>query len=273
MKLFKVGSIAVLAACMVVMAGCVRRPRHVMSDKEMAGIVADMELAEAYLNSGQQDIGSREEMRECMVEGVLKRHKVSREDFDSTLSWYGHNVDAYYKLDAEINRALAARQKQLAKKSGSMKEVDVQLDDIWPYRRTAVIWEKSGSNVLRFSVPVAEAEKGTQMKWKMRTRTPSDMGVVMGVEYADGTVSYVSRSVNSQKNIEVICQTDTGMKLKRVFGYLNARKPQELPIYLDSIQLVKEPYDSTLYYRVNSQRRLSKPSRPAPKPVKPDTIN
>lgn len=257
---------------MVVMAGCVRRPRHVMSDKEMAGIVADMELAEAYLNSGQQDIGSREEMRERMVEGVLKRHKVSREDFDSTLSWYGHNVDAYYKLDAEINRALAARQRELAGKSGSMKEEDVQLDDIWPYRRTAVIWEKSGSNVLRFSVPVTEADKGTQLKWMMRTRTPSDMGVVMGVEYTDGTISYVSRTSGSQRKIEVICQTDTGMKPKRMFGYLNARKPQELPVFLDSIQLVKEPYDSTTYYRVNSQRRLSKPSRPAPKPAVSDTV-
>ena len=50
MRKVRIGSIALLAACMVVMAGCVRRPRHVMSDKEMAGIVADMELAEAYLN-------------------------------------------------------------------------------------------------------------------------------------------------------------------------------------------------------------------------------
>ena len=102
---------------------------------------------------------------------------------------------------------------------------------------------------------------------------PYTMGVVMGVEYTDGTISYVSRSAGSQRKIEVICQTDTGMKLKRVFGYLNARKPQELPVFLDSIQLVKEPYDSTLYYRINSQRSLSKPSRPTPKPAEPDTVS
>ena len=81
---------------MAMSAACVRRPDGVLSDKDMVSLVADMELAEAYVQTGSR--GAGEEERAALVDYVIKKHGLTREEFDTTMAWYGRNVDAYYDL-------------------------------------------------------------------------------------------------------------------------------------------------------------------------------
>lgn len=261
--------IGLMVVVLVMTGGCVRRPKNVMSKSRTAAVIADMELAEAYLQSNPQQ-GNQTEIRARITAGVLERHGVSRQVFDSTMSWYGHNIDEYYKLDSEINRKLAARRQSLAKQGGGVVEQQTAINDLWPYKRTAVIWEKSGSNVLEFSLPVAEIEKGASMEWSLKLHSPVESEMLLGIEYRNGMISYVSRSASTQKTIETSVQTDTALTVKRIFGHFSVKKSNDLPVFMDSIILRPMPLDTNQYYRVHSQKKIYPPSRP--KVVQPDSI-
>lgn len=180
------------------------------------------------------------------------------------MNWYGRNIDEYYKLDAEVNRTLAKRQRDLAKRGSGVVEQQTAIDDIWPYKRTALIWEGSGSNVLEFSLPAGEVSKGSSLEWSMRLRQPVESYMLLGVEYKDGEISYANRTSNGQKKLETSLQTDTARSITRVFGHFLVKKNSEMPVFIDSIILRPVPFDSTRYHRVYSQRKLRKPSRPKP---------
>ena len=76
---------------------------------------------------------------------------------------------------------------------------------------------------------------------------------MIGVEYTDGTKSLVANSNMGNRKLKLTLITDTSRMVKRVFGTVNIDK-NAMPIWADSISLRKLPFDSTQYYRFNSQR-------------------
>lgn len=261
----------IAALALLSVMSCVRRPKGVLSDKEMAPVIADMELAESYLQT-QFSTNSGSDVRERIIAGVLDKHGISREEFDSTMSWYGHNIDAYYKLDNQVNRELAARRKQITKKGGNAANKSVA--DLWPYKRTAVIMEQSGSMTMPFSLTETNIKPGSKVLWRMKLRNSADATLLLGIQYANGMITYQSRPISGNKRLEMSLQTDTALKVVRVFGNLAVKRPTELPLWIDSIFLETEPLDTTLYYQMQSQRQLTRPVRPRPvtEPEKSDSI-
>lgn len=246
----------------IAVAGCVRRPKGVLSDDEMASLVADMELAEGYIQT-QPMQGDRQEMNRRMIAGILDDHGVTQAEFDSTMAWYGRNVDAYYKLDSKVRRELEARRRGLEGK-GEIAETPVS--DIWPYGRMVTLSEKSGSMVFPFSLSTPEMSPGSSVTWRMRIRNGVDASLMLGVEYENGAVSYLSRPSTGQRKIEMMLVTDTAKKIRRVFGNLSLRRETDLPLWIDSISLESLPFDSTQYYKINTQRYYDKSHKPKPKP-------
>ena len=86
-----------------------KRPSKVLSDDEMASLVADLEIAEGYVQT--QTLGDRDGDR--LVEYVIEKHGVSREEFDSTMAWYGRNVDVYYDIIPKVEQQLEQRRRKL----------------------------------------------------------------------------------------------------------------------------------------------------------------
>ena len=64
--------------------GCDRRPKEVLSEKEMVSLMADMQLAEACLNSSAVSVHSRDGRLE-LGRSVLAAHGVTQEQLDTTL--------------------------------------------------------------------------------------------------------------------------------------------------------------------------------------------
>lgn len=250
-------SAGLMMALLLAASGC-GRPSGVLSDKDMAAVVADMDIAEAYLQTQPME-GDREQMRERMLAGVLDRHGITREEFDKSMDWYGRNLDDYYKLDNMVNRELAKRQRSIARKSkGSGGTQNAITGDLWPYDRMMLVSEQSGSNMLRFSVPASTVNPGSQVEWKLRMRNVADATVLLGVEYDDGSASYILRPNSGQRRMALTLQTDTARNVTRIFGHLSV-KDQDLPLWIDSLSLETQGLDTTSYYHINSQRKLKLP--------------
>lgn len=260
-------AISVFLLMALLLFGCVKRPKGVLSDDEMAPVVADLELAEAYMqtNGGKTDV-----TKDALMAYVLEKHGVSRADFDTTMAWYGRNVDDYRKLYKNVDRILMKERKRLAGASGGAE--DMNANDIWAYRRFAVISQKGESDALTFSIPTSRLEKGDRIVWKFRIRNLAEARALLGVEYSDGTNSFMSRKVNPSRSTEMTFQTDSSLQVKRIYGNLHFPESRDLPVWLDSISLTHLPFDSLEYYKIHGQRVMGAPYRRLPKPAETDSV-
>ncbi len=270
MRIIKV----LLALCLLLnlSGGCVKRPKGVLSDNKMAEVMADMEIAEAYVETqqmpaemesiearGLRESFNRQELyKQSMRASVLKRHKVSQEDFDSTVAWYGRNVDAFYKLDTKIQANIAKRRQRLIGKaaSTSTSRQESTASDIWPYGRMAIISERSGDRLMQFSFEGDGLQPGDRLEWKSRLHKDVEIDVVFGVQYDNGEVSLMSRTINGQRRFEFTLQTDTSRNVSRTFGSLWVRDKKDTPLWIDSISLKALPFDSTKYSSIFMQKKL-----------------
>lgn len=247
--------LVIIIGIALLVCACVRRPKDVLSNKEMASLVADLKLAEAYLQT--RSAVSKKDDRETVVEYIIARHGLTRAQFDTTMAWYARNTDAYYEMCDLAEKELLIKKKKLA--GGGSLNVEIESSDLWPYQRQSYLTKLSGSDVMEFSIPASEIAKGDRLNFKFRINNPVTLDALFGIEYEDGENSYISRSINQSKRLDLTLQTDTGKTVKRIFGNFRVSDSGYLPLWLDSIYLYKLPYDSAEYYRRDMQRIYRQP--------------
>lgn len=230
-----------------ILSSCSDRPKHVISDSEMVKVMADIEMAQAYIQSrGYRDqAGSN---RERVLEYILAKNGMTREDFDSTISWYGRHIDKYDDLYSKVDRELARRESKISGNS-----VELLSNDLWPYSRHLVISPLSTTDNLYFNIPGTDLIKGDRLTWKFTTNLPVDGRVIFGITYTDGVTSYISSNTNG-KNNEFIIQTDSSKVVKNIFGNMRVKDNRNV-IGIDSLMLYSTPYDSLEYYKINTHKR------------------
>lgn len=244
---------ALVCSLVILASGCIRRPKGVLSDKDMAPVLADLELADAYLKSNPTD---KNEMREALLTDILARHKVSRADYDSTMAWYARNVDQYYEVCDLVNKELLKKKTAMTGEIAGQEEAN----DLWPGIKMSVVLPNSISDGIDFSMPTARVEKGERLQWRMRFNEMAGGTALLGVEYDNGRKAFTSSSLRG-KQMELKLQTDTNFSVIRVFGNVAFEKGTRLPLWADSISLSKLPFDSLEYYHINSQRIYREPAK------------
>lgn len=255
-------NILVVAVLMLCCTACIQRPKGVKSEREMIPVVTDMTLVDTYLRTVG---GNSPEQREAMMDYVLEKHGMSRAEYDSTMVWYARNVDEYYELTDKVN-------KELTKKQRKMKGISVdemQAGDLWPYPRFAMMSPLGAYDGFNFSIPTADVEKGERLKLKMRFNDAVEGDAILGVEYENGVSNFQTSSLRGSR-LEMNLQTDTALKVKRIFLNMVTENELKRTIMADSISLAALPFDSVQYYQIHSLRRYSPPARR--KPVQNDSV-
>ena len=238
----------------VLLAACSHRPEGILPESKMVDIMTDMQIAEAYNQSQYGYRGSSPRAR-ALGEGILAAHNVERAEFDSTMSWYGHNLDEYEKLYAKVDRKLADRERKYGKYAKNEKEAkEAGQNDLWPYARHFRFTPNTESETLSFSMPVSDFTPGQQLEWRLRIPSGESMTAILGVVYDDNTASYtLSTHKDSKKPMNITCFTDTGRVVTRVFGLIRPSESQGM-IRIDSVSLRTAPLDSNSYYRLTYQK-------------------
>lgn len=247
--------LSILLPFAVVLSSCSDRPKGVLGESDMVDLIADIETAEAYTQT-QSGPSHDETARQQITNFILDKHGITKEEFDSTMTWYGRNIDEYQKLFEKVDKILAVRQQ---KATGSND--DVRISDLWPYSRHLLIDDNSASDNVIFSIPAGDLEKGSMLNWKMRLRNSSGGDALLGVDYDNGSTAYISQSVMGNRQIDMTIQTDTGKIVRRIYGYFHINSDMEKPMWIDSISLTSQPYDSTKYYQISRLRNYNGPHR------------
>lgn len=238
---------------------CSSRPKEIIGEKKLVKIMADMQLAEAYMNLAEnRSADSNDRLK--LGRAVLASHGVTQEQLDTTLSWYGRNLDDYSELYAKVDKEIISRRTKLEKMSGD-NPVVLEDDMLWAYGKNGLLSDLGIADSWILSVPEPEINKGDRLKWRMHLAVPVQMTGVLGVEYADGSSESTSQVFTGKNNVELICQTDTSKEVKRIYGTMRLKDDKTMPVFVDSISLTRLDFDTLEYYSHRNSRRYGIPVR------------
>lgn len=259
----------------IITVSCSSRPSYVLSKEDMAQLLADIHVGESVVETSSRAL-STDSARQAFLQAIYDRHGVTREQVDSSYSWYGYHMDKYmevYDRTVEIleHRLEKARDLAGASAEGATEtQIDLQGDsvDVWP----GIRWRKFSPNmpnsVLTFSVP-------SDRNWEngdVYTLRGKVMGgnhpliVTIASEYADGRQDYRSATLPGEGWQELTFVLDSARNAVRVWGTISYETSPGETAYLDSISLYRTRWGG--HYRDARNNTLRFHNRTSANPVK-----
>lgn len=233
---------------------CSQRPKECIGEKELVDLLTDMTIAESMKQNGL--VGELpDSVRNALSESVMRQHNVTREQLDSTMAWYGLNLDEYVRLYQRVDKRL---EKYLRSEAGK-QNIEIEADDLWPLSSHKFFSPLGGDNVLVFDTPGESVIGGESLDWSMVLTSAPSIDLMLGVDYEAGQSTYIKRTFRGDRRLKLSLITDTARIISRIFGYIHVERTG-LPVMVDSIKLVKNPFDSTLSIPW-SQKRYYGPQR------------
>ena len=236
-----------------VAASCSRVPKHIISEKKLRAVLYDMQIAEALVETKNEQFRTNDE-RQVVYNSVFAKHNISQALYDSSLVWYGKNMDLYmriYKLVLkDVNEKITAL--------GDIKPDPISGDisakdsvDIWIYNRNYTFSPVHVFNTLTFDIaPQTPYSSGSSYVlgvsvWGISPDFKHKPKIHLSAVMADTIIS-VNKDITADGYYETVVKTIATKQIRRVYGYitLNNAEAAYHRIYLDDINLMKYNYGS-----------------------------
>ena len=275
---------------LLTLLSCGRTPRGVMSMNEMADLIVDLQLAEAYINSNSMDFESDSSMQ-VIKQSIFKKHGITQADYDSSLVWYAHNMEDYNKAYDKAIGKLKARYDKLdkggtdrpeemmggpvgvpthntapatppARKHMKRLNTDINSDtvDLWQGERSYALMQGARRGFITFDImPDANKQPGDryQLAYKL-LRGGNAFKVSLNVDYTDGGTAQMTRGTNSDGWVSIDIQSDTARQVRRIYGYVSYDMKHGHMAYVDSLSLMRTRMNKSNYGMVHIQRTLER---------------
>ncbi len=245
---------SLLAAIMglLCLSACnVRRPEMVISNNKMAYVLYDYHMTKAMIKN--RTVPSDDE-KQAYMDFVFKKHGITEEVFDSSLSWYSHNPDqmtsVYDQVFARMNRESEGIKLRISARDNlSVISKPGDTVDVWTERRMIRVSNKAFENLLTFKIDADQYYEATDtMRWSMNyhfmngeptsERAPIMM---MQIWYDRDSVISEQRIVSQDGRQIITLQNDTLGDLKSVQGFIYYPKQEDSTkfLLLDDISLMR----------------------------------
>lgn len=234
---------------------CSHTPDGVLTEKQLAELMVELQYAEALLNDGMRYRLSGDSTRMAVFNAVLERHGVTPQQYDSTLRWYGRNmvryVDACELADSIIADSLRSIDRRIA--IARQERVGGDTIDMWPYAPMITFSERMPSDIVTFAFNREISwQNGDVFIWEMQpinNRTPLTARLV--VEYADprATTEIIEAPMTTGHELLTITfQLDSTKTARRVTGFMWLPAEDGEEAYVNNIRLRRTGIDREDYY-------------------------
>lgn len=249
-----VASICIILMLQFFITSCGPQPRGVLSQKKMQSVMSDVMLAEQVINMDNVTFYN-DSTKKMLYKSVFDKHHITEAVYDSSLIWYGKNLDIYMKL---YDRVIADYQRRMDKLIPLVQQSDEQERKARVQNRsvdTLNIWQDNPSSIVFNShnlvngmvfniAPSGGYPMNSTFVFKMKSigikgdRTPI---VRMSVVQQD-TTQVVDGTINSDgsRNFMLAARPDKGLVLK-VTGFILMSKGSatDYRSYVNDIQLLR----------------------------------
>jgi len=280
--------ISLLLMAVLSLVSCDKTPRGVLSVDDMGELIADLQLAEAYMENNPADFAG-DSLKQVVKQSVLKKHGITQQDYDSSLVWYAHNMEDYTRAHDKAVGILQERYNKLDKREDRPEKIiladepshaarprggngidkqlagistDVNRDsaDLWQGQRDYMLTQGSRRGFITFDImPDARKEPGDRYKLSYKLyRGGNEFKVCLNVDYTDGATSQVTRGTNSDGWVTIDVQSDTARRVRRIYGYVSYDIKRGHVAYIDSLSLMRTHLSKSNYGFINAQRLLER---------------
>ena len=238
-----------IVLCSVLCSACSRVPDNVLGKKEMKALLLDIHKSEAMMEINYQDYNRDIQKKEIQA-AVFRKHGVTEQQFDTSLVWYGKNLDVYLELYKEVIADLRKEDETLKKR---LEEANAQTlsregdtVDVWKMQRSRVFDPRLLNNVLAFDIVSDENfRKGDRFELRLRTfmsprRTGERPQIYLAATMTDREVIYNTAEIEHDGWISLFLQPELARPIRNVYGYI--AMPSEIGwerMYVDSISLIR----------------------------------
>lgn len=233
---------------LLVVTACDHTPDYVIKSKEMTSLLVDIHKGEGLIDLS----GGRfrtDSMKKSLKQSILLEHGVTQEQFDTSLVWYGHNLEKYIEVYDNV----------IAQLEKDMKNADVAADgpikvplkvagdsvNTWPESPFYKFTPQMPSQYVTFSLRSDENwEKGDVYTWRMYVSNRiSPLNLTLAVEYVDGSIDYVTGPVGQDGWNEIVLPSDENRSMREIFGVMASVAGSGEAVYVDSISLVRTRFN------------------------------
>lgn len=247
-KLCRYG-VTVLAAALLF--SCSKVPDGILSEKEMKAVLIDMQLAEAMISTDYEKYKDDTE-KEALYQAVFRKHEIEQAVYDSSLIWYGRNLDVYMQVYDLVLAELNERQKALGDVQASAAPVSKQDSvDIWP-RLTYLNFEpRALFNGVTINIkPETNYPSGSSFVlgmrvWGLNDKMKNRPEIRLSANQGD-TIITVNDKILHDGYHETILRTLPTKQVKSVYGFIRLDGKDDstsyFRIYVDSLNLMRYNY-------------------------------
>lgn len=224
-----------------------------ISEKKMRKVLVDMHLAEAMISMNPQDYVNTEE-KKAVFQAVFDKYNLTEAEYDSSLLWYGKNLDLYMRI---YNLALSDVKKRIEGmgdvKPEAAPNVNQDSVDIWIYPKYYEFSPLALSNTIIFDFkPAGGYASGSAFilgfqVWGISSEVHLPVNLHIRANQNDTTL-IIKNTVKNDGYHEILVKTLPTKKVERVYGYIRLEKGlPSVPyhkIYLDEFRFTRFNYGS-----------------------------
>ncbi len=250
-KWWKYGVIVWVAAGL---AACSKVPGNILQEKEMQQVLTDMLIAEAITNTDYQTY-REDSTKLALYQSVFRKYGITQALYDSSLVWYGRNLNIYIKMYERVVVDLDRRIADLG---------DVQADaapssnrdsvDIWPRGNLMVLEPSALFNGVVFDIkPESNYPSGSSFVlgvrfWGLKKDPAFKPELRLSAEQRDTTLT-VTREIGSDGYYEAVLRTLPTRQVRRVYGSIRLDNMDSTyyKVYVDSLSLMRYNYGTPFH--------------------------
>ncbi len=254
--------VPILPLMLFAAVSCSKTPDYVINEDDMASLVADIHEADAIVTIERESYRT-DSQKTALRDAVFARHGITEEQFDTSLVWYGHNLDIYSEVYEEAIKILENRQKDIiaeAKEAGEKMTLSGDSVNIWPSSQHAIFDRKRNGNDIQLSFSINaddNSHAGDRYEWRFIVYNASSNGnALIGVDYADGSSEYHTQQIRPDETAKLILQSDSTLNVSRIYGYMVYDMEKEDAVFADSIMLYRSRLNRERYNYHNFQRKV-----------------
>jgi hypothetical protein len=235
---------------------CSKVPKHIIPEKEMRAVLYDMQIAEAIVETNYESYKTNDE-RQTVYDAVFAKHHITQAEYDSSLVWYGENMDLYMRIYKLVLKDINEHMASMGEIKPSPLSGDISAKDsvdVWIYNRSFTFGPgRTGRTfyTLTFDIePQKPYSSGSLYVfglsvWGVPPNLKHKPKIRINAVHSDTIIS-VNKDITGDGYCETVLRTVATKQVKRVYGYImvNDTEASYHHIYIDDIRLMKYNYGS-----------------------------
>lgn len=244
-----------LVLMVVLVAACKpSTPKKYIQPKKMEDILVDYHLARAMadVSSVRDELGSHDYTQTLLIESVLKKHKVTKAQFDSSLVYYYTRADRFKPIYDRVAERLEEKALMLGASEGEMgKYANAKGDtaNIWADRSQMLLLPRPPYNHTDFEIAGDSLfREGDKVLFQfmadyMLQAGSRDAILYMAFHMNDTTIAR-SQRINSSGITKLEYQSMNNQQIKSIDGYIlfpeeDSKVTTARLLFIKNIQLIR----------------------------------